>query len=153
MSRSVNRNVKQRKIHMIILIVLILLCTILGGGYYLLKQTKENSEKTNRQKQLAQTSADSVQDSNTVEYKGETYKYNDHLSNYLFMGIDTRDAVDTYQTQEDAGQADAIFLAGMPHQKRKAFQAVQIPDNSCWKYRTQSDRMDTGRLFPHDLSS
>ena len=110
MSRSVNRNVKQRKIHMIILIALILLCTILGGGYYLLKQTKENSEKTNRPKQSAQTSADSAQDSNTVEYKGETYKYNDHLSNYLFMGIDTRDAVDTYQTQEDAGQADANNL-------------------------------------------
>ena len=25
------------------------------------------------------------------------------------MGIDTRNPIDTYQTQEDAGQADAIF--------------------------------------------
>ena len=129
MNRSVNRNVKQRKIHMIILIALILLCTILGGGYYLLKQTKENSEKTNRQKQSAQTSADSAQDSNTVEYKGETYKYNDHLSNYLFMGIDTRDAVDTYQTQEDAGQADAIFLVSMDRATEK-IKVLFIPRDS-----------------------
>lgn len=135
MSRSVNRNVKQRKIHMIILIVLILLCTILGGGYYLLKQTKENSEKTNRQKQLAQTSADSVQDSNTVEYKGETYKYNDHLSNYLFMGIDTRDAVDTYQTQEDAGQADAIFLVSLDRAEEK-MKVLFIPRDTMTKIET-----------------
>ena len=132
MNRSVNRNVKQRKIHMIILIVLILLCTILGGGYYLLKQTKENSEKTNRQKQSAQTSADSAQDSNTVEYKGETYKYNDHLSNYLFMGIDTRDAVDTYQTQEDAGQADAIFLVSLDRAEEK-MKVLFIPRDTMTK--------------------
>ena len=135
MSRSVNRNVKQRKIHMIILIVLILLCTILGGGYYLLKQTKENSEKTNRQKQSGQTSADSVQDSNTVEYKGETYKYNDHLSNYLFMGIDTRDAVDTYQTQEDAGQADAIFLVSLDRAEEK-MKVLFIPRDTMTKIET-----------------
>lgn len=135
MSRSVNRNVKQRKIHMIILIALILLCTILGGGYYLLKQTKENSEKTNRQKQSAQTSADSAQDSNTVEYKGETYKYNDHLSNYLFMGIDTRDAVDTYQTQEDAGQADAIFLVSLDRVEEK-MKVLFIPRDTMTKIET-----------------
>ena len=120
---------------MIILIALILLCTILGGGYYLLKQTKENSEKTNRQKQLAQTSADSVQDSNTVEYKGETYKYNDHLSNYLFMGIDTRDAVDTYQTQEDAGQADAIFLVSLDRVEEK-MKVLFIPRDTMTKIET-----------------
>ena len=54
-----------------------------------------------------------------MEYKGETYKYNDHLSNYLFLGIDTREAVDTYQSQADAGQADAIFLVSMDRATEK----------------------------------
>ena len=26
-----------------------------------------------------------------VEYDGKKYQYNEHLSNYLFMGIDTRE--------------------------------------------------------------
>lgn len=39
--------------------------------------------------------------------------YNDHLSNYLFLGIDTRNPVETYETQADAGQADAIFLVSL----------------------------------------
>ena len=54
-----------------------------------------------------------------MEYKGEAYKYNDHLSNYLFLGIDTREAVDTYQSQADAGQADAIFLVSMDRATEK----------------------------------
>lgn len=46
----------------------------------------------------------------TIQYDGKTYRYNDHLSNYLFLGIDTRDKVDTYQNMNDAGNADSIFL-------------------------------------------
>lgn len=45
-----------------------------------------------------------------VQYGGKSYQYNDHLSNYLFMGIDSRDPVDSYEAQGDAGQADVIFL-------------------------------------------
>lgn len=50
---------------------------------------------------------------NVIEYNGQTYTYNDHLSNYLFMGIDTTDEVSTYKSQQDAGQADTIFLVSM----------------------------------------
>ena len=61
--------------------------------------------------------------------KGETYKYNDHLSNYLFLGIDTREAVDTYQSQADAGQADAIFLVSMDRATEK-IKVLFIPRDS-----------------------
>lgn len=47
---------------------------------------------------------------NVIQYDGKTYRYNEHLSNYLFMGVDTRNPVEEYETQQDAGQADAIFL-------------------------------------------
>lgn len=46
----------------------------------------------------------------TIVYDDKTYQYNDHLSNYLFLGADTREPVESYETQRDAGQADAIFL-------------------------------------------
>ena len=36
-----------------------------------------------------------------------------NLSNYLFMGIDATDEVSTYKSQQDAGQADTIFLVSM----------------------------------------
>ena len=70
-----------------------------------------------------------IQNSDTVEYKGETYKYNDHLSNYLFLGIDTTEAVDTYQSQADAGQADAIFLVSMDRATEK-IKVLFIPRDS-----------------------
>lgn len=47
---------------------------------------------------------------NVIQYDGKSYRYNEHLSNYLFMGVDTRNPVEEYETQQDAGQADAIFL-------------------------------------------
>ena len=64
-----------------------------------------------------------------MEYKGEIYKYNNHLSNYLFLGIDTREAVDTYQSQADAGQADAIFLVSMDRATEK-IKVLFIPRDS-----------------------
>lgn len=45
-----------------------------------------------------------------VVYGGKKYKYNEHLSNYLFLGIDRREEVDKYKTRGGAGQADAIYL-------------------------------------------
>ena len=45
-----------------------------------------------------------------VLWNGRRYVYNDHLSNYLFLGIDRREATETQVGQTDAGQADALFL-------------------------------------------
>lgn len=132
MKRSTQTTVRQRKIHMIMIIVLIIACTVLGGEYYLLKQTKENAEKGNGRKTSEQVQTDSTQSSDTLEYKGASYKYNDHLSNYLFMGIDTRDAVDTYQSQEDAGQADAIFLVSLDRAEEQ-IKVLFIPRDSMTK--------------------
>jgi len=52
-----------------------------------------------------------------------------NLSNYLFLGIDTREAVDTYQSQADAGQADAIFLVSMDRATEK-IKVLFIPRDS-----------------------
>lgn len=63
--------------------------------------------------------------SESITYKGKTYVYNDHLSNYLFMGIDTKGDMETAESR-NAGQADAIFLTSMDR-VTKEMQVISIP--------------------------
>lgn len=63
---------------------------------------------------------------NYIVYGDKKYKYNEHLSNYLFMGIDTRDPVETYEGQSDAGQSDTIFLLSY-NRVEKTVTTIAIP--------------------------
>lgn len=47
-----------------------------------------------------------------ITYNGKKYVYNEHLSNYLFMGVDTRGDMEEAESG-NAGQADAVFLVSM----------------------------------------
>lgn len=49
-------------------------------------------------------------DYRTVIWQGSTYTYNDHLSNFLFLGVDTREKAETEVGNADAGQSDALYL-------------------------------------------
>ena len=49
-------------------------------------------------------------DYRTVIWQGSTYTYNDHLSNFLFLGVDTREKAETEVGNADAGQTDALYL-------------------------------------------
>ena len=40
--------------------------------------------------ELAKTAVSENQQEEALSYKGKSYIYNEHLSNFLFMGIDTR---------------------------------------------------------------
>lgn len=119
MTKTTRKAIRQRKICMLLIIILIIVLSVLGGGYYLLSQKNASSPQNGGQNSDSRNQTDLSQNSDIVEYKGETYKYNDHLSNYLFLGIDTRETVDTYQSQVDAGQADAIFLVSMDRATEK----------------------------------
>lgn len=129
MKKTTRKAIRQRKICMLLIIILIIVLSILGGGYYLLSQKNVALPKIGGHNSDSRNQTDLNQNSDTVEYKGETYKYNDHLSNYLFLGIDTREAVDTYQSQADAGQADAIFLVSMDRATEK-IKVLFIPRDS-----------------------
>lgn len=129
MTKTTRKAIRQRKICMLLIIILIIVLFILGGGYYLLSQKNAASSKADGQNSDSRNQTDLSQNSDIVEYKGETYKYNDHLSNYLFLGIDTRETVDTYQSQADAGQADAIFLVSMDRATEK-IKVLFIPRDS-----------------------
>ena len=68
--------------------------------------------KQNRSEQALQTGQSSGGASRDlgITYQGKEYQYNEHLSNFLFLGIDTREKAETKTGQADAGQADAVFL-------------------------------------------
>lgn len=99
---------EQKKKKRILVVSGLTAAAVLAGGVFLWSQLPKQTQIT------AVSSSDGVSSSvEKIEYKGNQYKYNDHLSNFLFLGIDTRDPVSSYSTQFDAGQADAVFLVSM----------------------------------------
>lgn len=71
----------------------------------------------------------------TVTYQGNTYRYNDHLSNFLFLGIDNREEIDTHQGRGENGQADAIFLVSWDR-ARNTIQGLSIPRDTITEIET-----------------
>ena len=92
------------------------------------------------------------QDSNredTIVFGGKEYRYNEHLSNYLFMGIDVREPVEEYETRENTGRADAIFLLSYDRVK-KTVKCVSIPRDTMTNIRVLTiDGIDTGTTREH----
>ena len=86
MTKTTRKAIRQRKICMLLIIILIIVLSVLGGGYYLLSQKNAASPQNGGQNSDSRNQTDLSQNGDIVEYKGETYKYNDHLSNYLFLG-------------------------------------------------------------------
>lgn len=85
----------------------------------------------------------------TVVYGGKVYRYNDHLSNYLFMGIDTTEPIDTYETREDAGRADAIYLLSYDRVE-KTVKCIAIPRDTMTNIRIISvEGTDLGTSKDH----
>lgn len=84
-----------------------------------------------------------------VIYDGVEYKYNEHLSNYLFMGIDTREVIDAEEVRKEAGQADAIYLLSYDRVK-KTVKCISIPRDTMTSIRTIStEGVDLGLSKDH----
>ena len=98
---------KNRKKMAAAVIVILLMAAVLAGYFALHYAQKRKARLTSGVSSGAGVSAE---DEDAVTYRGTRYVYNDHLSNFLFMGIDKREKADTKVGQADAGQADAIFM-------------------------------------------
>ena len=86
---------------------------------------------------------------NTVQYGGKEYQYNEHLSNYLFMGIDTREPVTEYETKEQVGRADTIFLLSY-NRVEKTVTCISIPRDTMANVRMiAADGTDLGVAQEH----
>lgn len=85
----------------------------------------------------------------TIVYGGKEYRYNEHLSNYLFMGVDTREPITEYETREEAGRADAIFFLSYDRVK-KTLKCISIPrDTIANVHMIAPDGTDLGTSKEH----
>lgn len=85
----------------------------------------------------------------TIVYGGKEYRYNEHLSNYVFMGVDTREPITEYETREEAGRADAIFLLSYDRVK-KTVKCISIPRDTMTNVRMIAlDGTDLGTSVEH----
>lgn len=106
---------KRKKVLSIVLICVIGVALLTGGVWFLLD--KEESLPTDYTEMNREES---------ITYQGKEYIYNEHLSNYLFIGVDTKEAVTQYETHGKAGQADAIYLISYDRVKNTA-KCIAIP--------------------------
>lgn len=74
------------------------------------------------------------EDDGSILWNGKSYTYNDHLSNFLFLGVDTKEKAETSQGLADAGQADALFLVSMDR-VTKELTVVTIPRDTMTEIR------------------
>ncbi len=80
----------------------------------------------------------------TVVYKEKEYRYNEHLSNFLFMGIDTSSDEPT-----EIGRADAIYLISYDRLAQTAT-CISIPRDTIANVRMIApDGTDTGTSKEH----
>ena len=84
-----------------------------------------------------------------ITYGGKKYQYNEHLSNYLFLGVDKREVSDEEKNPGTAGQADAILLVSY-NRVEKTIRCISIPRDTMTLIRTFSqDGVDLGQSQDH----
>ncbi|MCD8355072.1 MAG: LCP family protein [Clostridia bacterium] len=64
-------------------------------------------------------------DTDTIYYRGKTYRYNSDLMNVLFLGIDTSDEITLQDMPGLAGQSDCIFILSA-NRKEETVHLLQI---------------------------
>lgn len=111
------RNSKRRFIYLGIGFGVLLLCIAVFLILYMKKQKAEVA---------AVVYTESKRESGDVTWQGQEYRYNDHLSNYLFIGVDEYDLEDGEMGDRQAGKCDALFLVSYDRVK-KNMAVISIP--------------------------
>ena len=76
-----------------------------------------------------------VEPESDVVWKGKGYNYNEHLSNFLFIGVDNREKVETETGRADAGQADALYLVSWDWAEN-TLELITIPRDTMTRIET-----------------
>ena len=123
-----------------IFVLVCLLLLIVGILAILLLRDKDDSSSTEYTESERK---------NIVVYGGKEYQYNEHLSNYLFMGIDTRESIEEEQTRAENGRADAIFFVSYDRVE-KTVKCFAIPRDTMASIHAYSvDGEDLGLTEDH----
>ena len=90
----------------VILLAAAVLCIALG----VFNRTGiSHSEKTEAESGTQGWTAEKA-NPDAIVYDGKTYVYNDHLTNYLLLGVDTDGSIQEPKEPGSAGQSDSVFL-------------------------------------------
>lgn len=100
---------KKSIIHSLLIITLVLGMVGMTGCH------KKDMDST--AKQQAQTEDEKEP---TIQWQGKNWQYNKNISNYLFIGVDTREQSDTRVGRSDAGQAGCIVPVVAEPQERRS---------------------------------
>lgn len=85
----------------------------------------------------------------TIVYGGKEYRYNDHLSNYVFIGVDKREPIAGEEMRQQSGRADAIFFLSYDRVK-KTIKCISIPRDTMTNIRMLAlDGTDMGTTVGH----
>lgn len=91
------------------------------------KEPAENAVQTNKTDEKDPGDKEQpAHDPGIVTYKGKQYKYNDHLSNYLLLGVDTEGDMQVERESISAGQSDAMYLVSYDR-KEDSVRILSIP--------------------------
>lgn len=104
-----------------VIVLLLIGTTVLAVNKNNQKKEEEKRKATEVEQTQGKTSEPGV-----VTWNGKDYVYNEHLSNFLFLGVDKRERTETEMGQADAGQADALFLVAWDRVKNQ-MTLISIP--------------------------
>jgi len=107
MMKKYNEN-RTRKI--VVVIAVVLIAVVIAGGYDVWK--KQAMWKVAVSNGGGGDTSKTVDSGSWVTYNNTAYEYNDHLSNFLVMGVDREHISENTEDvrRSKAGQADVIFL-------------------------------------------
>lgn len=124
---------KSRKGNQIKIIgILVIIAVVVLTGFALWKMQSSSASPTTDSEQTEQ---DGEVVEGDVNWNGKWYNYNTHLSNYLFMGVDNREKVETNTGHANAGQSDAIYLVAWDRVKKTAT-TISIPRDTITEIET-----------------
>lgn len=87
--------------------------------------------------------------STAIKWEGADYQYNDHLSNYLFIGVDEYELSDSTTGQMEAGQCDALYLVSYDR-VTKDMAIISIPRDTMTRIETfLPDGSTAGKTTDH----
>lgn len=107
--------------------------------FFVLRDTKESDSSDYKESNRK----------DTIVYGGKEYQYNEHLSNYVFIGVDKREPITGTDMRQESGRADAIFLLSYDRVK-KTVKCISIPRDTMTNVRMIApDGTDMGTSVEH----
>lgn len=103
-----NEKKKKKPVWLIPATLIVLL--LIGTTVLAVSKNNQKKEAEKRKASEMEQTQGETSEPGVVTWNGKEYVYNEHLSNFLFLGIDKREQTETKTGQADAGQADALFL-------------------------------------------